>query len=298
MANYLNADSLWTSAVESCLTEGKVSKSRHGECHEVIGWSGTLLDIDRAWVCSKVRGLDAKYASAEYLHTLAHSDALPMMEAYAPNYGQYAGENGKLSWAYGYRMGYQIHSVVNQLRKTPESRQAIIQIWRKGDLISKEKYVPCSLSWQFILRDSKLSMIANLRSQDVWLGMPYDIFVATMIQRIIAGDLGVGLGIYRHNVGSLHVYDKHTKNCYKALETFDACDSKPLRFKETNHYGVEAAIYFEEKIRTREILDYASAIEASYHGLDAVHQDIVACCARKFNVSLPLKSPALKEANP
>jgi thymidylate synthase len=48
-----------------------------------------------------------------------------------------------------------------------------------------------------------------MRSNDVYLGLPHDIFSFTMIQEIVASTLGVPLGIYSHFVGSLHVYEHH-----------------------------------------------------------------------------------------
>ena len=38
-------------------------------------------------------------------------------------------------------------------------------------------------------------------------GLPLDMFSFTMMQELMAGELGVGMGRYIHSVGSLHVYD-------------------------------------------------------------------------------------------
>jgi hypothetical protein len=52
-------------------------------------------------------------------------------------------------------------------------------------------------------------MIATMRSNDLWLGLPYDVFAFTCIQQMVAAALGVGLGWYQHQAGSLHVYDRN-----------------------------------------------------------------------------------------
>lgn len=64
------------------------------------------------------------------------------------------------------------------------------------------------VSMQFLIREGKLNLIVCMRSNDIYLGFPYDIFNFSMFQEYIAGKLGVKLGEYIHVVGSLHYYKK------------------------------------------------------------------------------------------
>jgi thymidylate synthase len=50
-------------------------------------------------------------------------------------------------------------------------------------------------------------MHTTMRSQDLWLGFCYDIFTTTILQELLAGWLGAGLGSYRLSIDSLHLYD-------------------------------------------------------------------------------------------
>jgi thymidylate synthase len=50
-------------------------------------------------------------------------------------------------------------------------------------------------------------MHTTMRSQDLWLGFPYDVFAATLIHELLAG----WLGEYNHHVDSLHLYAQHTQ---------------------------------------------------------------------------------------
>jgi thymidylate synthase len=47
-----------------------------------------------------------------------------------------------------------------------------------------------------------------MRGQDVWIGLPYDLFFYTTLHELVAGWLGAELGTYRHHVGSLHIYER------------------------------------------------------------------------------------------
>ncbi|MDQ7903510.1 thymidylate synthase [Phytohabitans sp. ZYX-F-186] len=53
-------------------------------------------------------------------------------------------------------------------------------------------------------------MHTTVRSNDIWLALPYDLFTATLLHELMAGWLGVELGAYHHHVDSPHLYAKHT----------------------------------------------------------------------------------------
>jgi thymidylate synthase len=48
-----------------------------------------------------------------------------------------------------------------------------------------------------------------MRSNDAIWGLPYDIFLFTMLQELLACELGIEVGTYSHSVASLHLYERH-----------------------------------------------------------------------------------------
>lgn len=101
----------------------------------------------------------------------------------------------------------QVHNITTILREKPDSRRAVIQIFDRTDTM-KQSDIPCTCTLQFLLRDSKLHMIVNMRSSDVYVGFPHDVFAFTMLQEILASALGAELGAYKHMAGSMHLYDR------------------------------------------------------------------------------------------
>ena len=69
--------------------------------------------------------------------------------------------------------------------------------------------VPCTLGYRFALREGALHMFTSMRSQDAWLGLPYDVFTFTILHELLAGWLNADLGEYHHLVDSLHLYEQH-----------------------------------------------------------------------------------------
>ena len=81
---------------------------------------------------------------------------------------------------------------------------------------------PCQTSWQLLLREGRVHVMSHMRSQDVWLGMPYDVYQSAAIGAMVAGELstrGVAArpGPVTHTCGSLHLYDVYARRAEEAL---------------------------------------------------------------------------------
>ena len=95
------------------------------------------------------------------------------------------------------------------LQKDKYSRQAVIHIKEPRNLIENPtKDLNCTIALQFLIRDEQLDLVVTMRSNDIWLGLPYDLFNFTCMQIQMAMELGVKIGTYYHNVGSLHLYER------------------------------------------------------------------------------------------
>jgi hypothetical protein len=98
--------------------------------------------------------------------------------------------------------------VLDELRKDPDSRRAVIHIRELRDGFDLPD-VPCTLALQFLLREGKLNLVVHMRSNDIVLGTCYDVPAFTIMQEVMANDLGVELGSYFHFANSMHVYERH-----------------------------------------------------------------------------------------
>ena len=147
----------------------------------------------------------------EFCWYLSETDTLDFIRYYLPAYGEYA-ENGKLYGAYGPRLFSwnglrQFSNIINLLRKKPNSRQAVIQLFSGIDIDNEHKDVPCTSTLQFLVRDDALDLLVSMRSNDFYWGLPHDVFCFTMLHEVLARTLFLRVGTYKHIVGSLHLYD-------------------------------------------------------------------------------------------
>jgi thymidylate synthase len=212
-----SANELFVAACDAILDEGTPVKPRGLPTREVLGAHLVLTDPRSRLVdLPPVRVVNPAFAVAEALWILSGSDG-PWIFEYNKSLTRYA-DHGVLQGAYGPRMRCwhgrqdQLDAVRRQLLKDPDSRQAVIQLFDAEHDRQGFRDVPCTLGYRFFLRDGRLHMHTTMRSQDVWLGLPYDLFAATLLQELLAGWLGAQLGEYRHTIDSLHLYDENSQD--------------------------------------------------------------------------------------
>ena len=155
------------------------------------------------------RDLNITIASAETTHlTAGISDAM-QMRSVAPVFSRFTNED-RLRGAYGPRLHDQMPQVLERLCKDSDTRQAVAMIWRSNELEDDANLdVPCTVSLMFRVEDGMLNMLTTMRSNDAFLGVPYDFTMFTRFQATIAWALGgIRVGTYEHVAWSMHVYER------------------------------------------------------------------------------------------
>lgn len=102
-------------------------------------------------------------------------------------------EGGIFCYSYGEEIDIQLPYIMKKLKRSAE-REAIFSMWEPDMLISKKPRRPCTLNLHFINLNGVLHASCMMRTVDVMNLLPYDIFHHTMLQRYIAGELGLKLG--------------------------------------------------------------------------------------------------------
>lgn len=167
------------------------------------------------------RNLSRNVAAAEAIQLIGGFSYTDLLTRAAPDTVQYTDE-GRFHGSYGTRVGYQMLHVARKLKEDPPTRQAIVTLWDPflDNQDGKHDY-PCTLSLQFERVDDVVNMNVVMRSNDAWLGLPYDMFQFTQLQFTLANSLGCAAGTYRHTALSLHLYDRNLAAAEKVGEPTD-----------------------------------------------------------------------------
>jgi thymidylate synthase len=207
---------------ELLATHDRNEGGTRGPNKEVLGVTLRIADPRSRLSRSEDRGKSFS-ALGELLWYLAGSDQLDFIEPYVSRYRDDA-IDGALPGAYGPRLFAkrgsidQVANVTNLLRRKPGSRRAVIQLFDAEDIAVEKTEIPCTTTLQFHLRDGRLHLSANMRSNDAYFGLPHDVFCFTMLQEMMARRLGAELGGYIHHAGSMHVYDNYVEPMRRYVE--------------------------------------------------------------------------------
>jgi thymidylate synthase len=123
----------------------------------------------------------------------------------------------------------QIALVVDQIRRTPDSRRLIVTAWNPAD-VGKQALPPCHCLFQFYVADGRLSCQMYQRSADIFLGVPFNIASYALLTMMMAQVTGLRPGDFVHTLGDAHLYSNHIDQARLQL----ARDPRPLPTMKIN----------------------------------------------------------------
>jgi thymidylate synthase len=143
-----------------------------------------------------------------------------------------ANDAGEINSAYGHLIWYKKSCgngtltpwqwAKQSLINDKDTRQAILRFNLPEHSVLNVKDFPCTLFGNFLIRDNKLNLTITMRSNDLWLGLSFDIcFFCSLIDRMLT-DLNetypdLQKGTYTHIAHSAHIYERDIQKIEKAL---------------------------------------------------------------------------------
>lgn len=209
-------DNLYFSICNKLLNAQKVGDTR--ELNNVVI---NLYDIANNIV--SIRGLSPSYLFGELLWYFGGRNDVEFISKFSSFWKGISDDGKTCNSAYGYLMKYafgfdQIRKVIELLREDPNSRRAKINLNTPRAAVIETKDEPCTMFLQFLIRNRKLHCTAVMRSNDIWLGFPYDVAFFTELQKYIADRLNIEYGEYTHFVVSMHLYDRDYEKVKRVVE--------------------------------------------------------------------------------
>jgi thymidylate synthase len=110
----------------------------------------------------------------------------------------------------------QIAQVLEQIRRTPDSRRMIVSAWNVAD-ISRMRLPPCHLLFQFYVAQGRLSCQLYQRSCDIFLGVPFNIASYALLTHMVAQQCELEPGDFVWTGGDCHIYSNHFEQVREQL---------------------------------------------------------------------------------
>lgn len=180
--------------------------------HELNNLSFTLTNIDNNIV--NIRNISKSYLFGELLWYMTAREDIEFIQKFSGFWGRISDDGVTSNSAYGHilfkRHGFnQVEKIIELLKTDKNSRRAVLNLNVPNPNVIETKDEICTIALQMYIRDNKLHCTGIMRSNDIYLGTPYDVAFFTELQKYIAHRVGVEYGTYTHFVVSIHVYDRN-----------------------------------------------------------------------------------------
>ena len=176
---------------------------------------------------------------------------------------QWAREDGTIGKAYGYQMGKkyefktkdgiktmdQVDFVLYLLKNDPSSRRIMTNIFNHSEL-KDMALEPCVYGTQWLVKEGKLHLILNQRSQDMLAANGWNTMQYAALQCMVAQCVGLKPGTLTHNIGDCHIYDRHVPLIEKLIE------AKPMDVTPKLVINNDTTDFYEFKVEDFEIQGY------------------------------------------
>lgn len=152
-------------------------------------------------------------------------------ELHSHIWDQWANAEGTIGKAYGYQLAKkyefktkegiklmdQVDYVLYLLQHDQSSRRIMTNLFNHEELKDME-LEPCAYGTQWLVKEGKLHLILNQRSQDMLTANGWNLMQYAALQYMFAQVSGLEVGTLTHNIGDCHIYDRHIPLVEKLLE--------------------------------------------------------------------------------
>lgn len=167
-----------------------------------------------------IRCQEDEHFNLEYQKELKRYQHLVLTnESFAKTYGDLGNVYGKQwrQWEGADGKVYdQIQYILDEIKRNPDSRRLLCDAWNISEL-QTQALPPCHYSFQFYVVDGKLSCLFNMRSNDVFLGLPFNIASYGLLTHLVAHECGLDVGELVYSGADVHLYLNHIEQAKEQL---------------------------------------------------------------------------------
>ena len=110
----------------------------------------------------------------------------------------------------------QLKNLIDGIKRDPDGRRHILSAWNPGEL-DDMALPPCHCFAQFYVVNGTLSCQMYQRSNDLFLGCPFNIASYSLLTYMIAQVCGLSVGEFIHVTGDAHIYLNHVDQVKEQL---------------------------------------------------------------------------------
>lgn len=217
---------------------------------ELLNEKFVFNDLDNNVLTLSCRDNAMIYAIGELIWYWSGRNDIEFIDHFSKFWRNISDDGKTANSAYGYIIKYkhgfdQLECVIDELRRNPNSRRAVININTPSMYRMVTRDTQCTMFLHYYIRNNKLCSTVCMRSNDLIKGLTFDIVYFTELQKYVAHRLGLECGPYTHFDTSLHVYERD----YDLLEKIINDDKEiPVYYKLDELWNDDNLKYLEAQV--------------------------------------------------
>ena len=235
-------ENYWRHQLSCVLLNGFEVNPRGKRTRELLHQT-LAVDMRRPVLRHPLRKLDYRFMAAEAFWILSGDDRVAGIAPFNQRIAEFSDDGKTFFGAYGPKIMTQLDYVLTKLTEDSFSRQAVLTIWREQPPPTKD--VPCTVAISFTLRGGELNCHVFMRSSDLWLGLPYDVFNFSMLGHLVCArlnsqtsDYGVVPGQLYLTAVSSHLYQHNWEAaamCISSISYLPQAETPEFTYKDPAH---------------------------------------------------------------
>lgn len=236
---------VWLEALDDIIINGELVSPR-GKLTSEIPQRTMVVNMRQPVLMVPDRSLSYRFMAAEAYWILSGDDTVAGIAPYNSRISGFSDDGDRFFGAYGPKVCGQLNYVVAKLKEDRDTRQAGLTIWRENPVATKD--VPCTVAVFFSLRGMVLNAHVFMRSSDVWLGVPYDVFNFSMLAHLVCGllnDERASDNVYSPGklyltAASSHLYETNWADAKQCLSSKVLAQPDTPKLMWNDHQGLMA----------------------------------------------------------
>lgn len=225
-------DYYYLSIANKILSEGEMRDNRTGIRAISLPHVCITIDLEEDGfpiLASKFVGFKTAIKELLWIWQMQSNDVRKLQDMNVHIWDEWMQEDGTIGKAYGYQLAKykQVDNLIKTIKEDPTSRRMITTLWNIEDL-PEMALQPCAFQTLWNINKGKLNCMLTIRSNDWFLGNPFNVAQYAALVYMIAQVTNYKPGKLTVCINDAHIYENHIPQIQEQLglvdmnELFDA----------------------------------------------------------------------------
>lgn len=206
-------DYYYLSIANKILSEGEMRDNRTGIRAISLPHVCITIDLEEDGfpiLASKFVGFKTAIKELLWIWQMQSNDVRKLQDMNVHIWDEWMQEDGTIGKAYGYQLAKykQVDNLIKTIKEDPTSRRIITTLWNIEDL-PEMALQPCAFQTLWNINKGKLNCMLTIRSNDWFLGNPFNVAQYAALVYMIAQVTNYKPGKLTVCINDAHIYENH-----------------------------------------------------------------------------------------